>query len=202
MTRWYTEKKKEHFYREAKRVGYRARSAFKLQQIQQRFHIIPKDGLVLDLGAAPGGWSQVAKELVGEHGIVIGIDLSSIPPLDGVQFLRGDLTKPETIDQIKELAHGRDADVVLSDMAPDISGNYSVDQARSAWLCECALTVAEQFLRPGGHFICKIFEGQDTKAFVDAVKEKFRAVKTFSPEASRKSSSEVYIIAKLFQKHS
>jgi 23S rRNA (uridine2552-2'-O)-methyltransferase len=202
MTRWYTEKKKEHFYREAKRVGYRARSAFKLQQIQKRFQIIPKGGLAIDLGAAPGGWSQVAQECVGEHGTVIGIDVSSIQPLEGVQFLRGDLTKPETISQITDVLHGRDADVVLSDMAPDISGNYSVDQARSAWLCEWALTVAEQLLRPGGHFICKIFEGQDTKAFIDSVKQRFRVVKTFSPEASRKSSSEVYIIAKSFKKHS
>jgi 23S rRNA (uridine2552-2'-O)-methyltransferase len=202
MTRWYTEKKKEHFYKEAKRVGYRARSAFKLQQIQNRFHCIPKNGLVVDLGAAPGGWSQIAKEIVGDNGSVIGVDLSSIQPLEGVQFLQGDLTKPETIRHIKEVMNGKQADTVLSDMSPDISGCYSVDQARSAWLCECALTVAEQILRPGGNFICKIFEGQDTKAFIDTVKQKFTVVKTFSPEASRKSSSEVYIIAKSFKKHS
>jgi len=200
MTRWYTEKKKEHFYKEAKRVGYRARSAFKLQQIQTRFHCIPKNGIIVDLGAAPGGWSQVAKELVGENGTVIGIDLSSIQPLDGVQFLQGDLTKPETVECIKELMNGRLADTVLSDMSPDISGCYSVDQARSAWLCECALGAVEQVLRPGGCFICKIFEGQDTKTFLNAVKRQFQVVKTFSPEASRKSSSEVYIIAKSFKK--
>jgi 23S rRNA (uridine2552-2'-O)-methyltransferase len=130
------------------------------------------------------------------------VDLSSIQPLEGVQFLQGDLTKPETIGHIKEVMNGKQADTVLSDMSPDISGCYSVDQARSAWLCECALTAAEQILRPGGNFICKIFEGQDTKAFIDTVKQKFTVVKTFSPEASRKSSSEVYIIAKSFKKHS
>ncbi len=200
MTRWYTEKKKEHFYKEAKRVGYRARSAFKLQQIQRRFHLIPKDGVVIDLGAAPGGWSQVAKELVGEHGLVIGADLSAIRPLEDVVFIQGDITKAETIEQIKDVLKARKADVVLSDMSPDISGNYSVDQARSAWLCECALRTAAQVLRPGGHFLCKIFEGENTKSFIETVRQRFVVVKTFSPQASRKSSSEVYIVAKSFKK--
>ena len=200
MTRWYTEKKKEHFYKQAKQVGYRARSAFKLQQIQNRFHLIPKDGIVLDLGAAPGGWCQVAKELVGTQGIVIGVDLSSIKPFEDVQFLQGDVTKTETLEQIKDLMNGKNADVILSDMSPDISGNYSVDQARSVWLCESALHVVTQLLQPGGHFICKIFEGEDTKAFIEKVKHQFMVVKTFSPEATRKSSSEVYIIAKSFKK--
>lgn len=200
MTRWYTEKKKEHFYQEAKRVGYRARSAFKLQQIQHRFHLIPKDGIIVDLGAAPGGWSQVAKELVGDKGLVIGADLSTIRPLEGVLFIQGDVTKPETIQQMMQEMQGKKADVVLSDMSPDISGNYSVDQARSAWLCDCALNAAQQILRPGGHFLCKIFEGEDTKSFIENVKRHFMIVKTFSPEASRKSSSEVYIVAKSFKK--
>jgi len=200
MTRWYTEKKKEHFYKQAKQVGYRARSAFKLQQIQDRFHLIPKDGIVLDLGAAPGGWCQVAKELVGTQGIVIGVDLSSIKPIEDIQFLQGDVTKTETLEQIKDMMNGKNADVILSDMSPDISGNYSVDQARSAWLCESALHVVTQLLQPGGHFICKIFEGEDTKAFIEKVKQHFMVVKTFSPEATRKSSSEVYIIAKSFKK--
>ena len=200
MTRWYIEKKKEHFYKEAKRTGYRARSAFKLQQIQLRFNLIPKNGIVIDLGAAPGGWSQVAKEIVGEQGIIIGVDLSSIQPLENVQFIQGDITQAETVEHIKNLMNSRRADSVLSDMSPDISGCYSVDQARSVWLCECALHVAEQILKPGGHFICKIFEGEDTKKFIEKVKYRFRVVKTFSPEASRKSSSEIYIIGKSFKK--
>jgi 23S rRNA (uridine2552-2'-O)-methyltransferase len=201
MTRWYTEKKKEHFYKEAKRTGYRARSAFKLLQIQRRFNLIPKNGIVADLGAAPGGWSQIVKEIVGEQGFVIGVDLSSIKPLEHVQFIQGDITQAETIERIKDLMCDRRADLVLSDMSPDISGCYSVDQARSAWLCECALQVVDQILKPGGHFICKIFEGEDTKKFIEKVKHRFTVVKTFSPEASRKSSSEVYIIAKSFKKH-
>jgi len=198
MTRWYTEKKREHFYHEAKRVGYRARSAFKLQQIQDRFHVIPKDGIVIDLGAAPGGWSQVAKELVGEHGVVVGADRSHITPLIGVQCIQGDITQRETVERIQEVIGYRKADVVLSDMSPDISGNYSVDQARSAWLCDCALTAADHLLKPGGHFVCKIFEGEDTQEFVQKVRQRFEKVKLFSPEASRKSSSEIYIIAKSY----
>jgi 23S rRNA (uridine2552-2'-O)-methyltransferase len=199
MTRWYKEKKREHFYKEAKRVGYRARSAFKLQQIQARFHVIPKDGIVIDLGAAPGGWSQVAKELIGEHGVVIGADLSSIAPLSGIQFIQGDITQATTVQHIQELIDNRKAVVVLSDMSPDISGNYSVDQARSAWLCDCALNATDQLLRPGGHFVCKIFEGEDTKEFLQKVRQRFENVKTYSPEASRKSSSEIYIIAKSYK---
>jgi 23S rRNA (uridine2552-2'-O)-methyltransferase len=200
MTRWYTEKKKEHFYKEAKRTGYRARSAFKLQQIQKRFQLIQQGGIVVDLGAAPGGWSQVAQELVGEHGLVIGVDLSMIQPLENVKFIKGDVTQPDTIDHIKNLMNGKDADVVLSDMSPNISGNYSVDQARSAWLCDSALRIADQLLKQGGHFICKIFEGEDTKDYLEKVKQRFAVVKTFSPEASRKSSSEVYIIAKVYKR--
>ncbi len=196
MTRWYTEKKREHFYKEAKRVGYRARSAFKLQQIQKRFHILSKNDLVIDLGAAPGGWSQIAKELVGESGIVIGIDILPIKPLEGVQLIQGDITEKETIEEIKQQMKNKQADVVLSDMSPDITGNYSVDQARSIWLCKKALETAETLLKPGGHFICKIFEGEDTKKYIDTVKRRFHIVKKFSPPASRKTSSELYFIAK------
>ena len=196
MTRWYIEKKREHFYKEAKRVGYRARSAFKLQQIQKKYHIFSKKDLVIDLGAAPGGWSQVAKELVGESGIVIGIDILPIKPLEDVHFIQGDITEKETIEEIKQQMKNKKADVILSDMSPDITGNYSVDQARSIWLCNNALETTETTLKPGGHFICKIFEGEDIKKFITTVKQRFCMVKKFSPAASRKSSSEIYLIAK------
>ena len=196
MTRWYSEKKREHFYNEAKRLGYRARSAFKLKQIQKRFGVFSKEDIVIDLGAAPGGWSQVAKEFVGAKGIVIGADILPITPLDNVQFIQGDITDNETLEEIKQILNDTKADVVLSDMSPDISGNYSVDQARSLWLCERALEVAEQVLHPNGTFVCKIFEGTDTKKFIEKVKQRFSSVRIFTPDASRKSSSEIYIIAK------
>jgi len=200
MTRWYSEKKKEHFYKEAKRVGYRARSAFKLKQIQEKFRILKEGNTVIDLGAAPGGWSQVAKEIVGERGIVIGIDLSPIKPIKSITFLQGDMTKDGSLGELISITGDKKADVVLSDMSPDISGNYSVDHTRSIFLSEHALITAETLLKPGGNFVCKVFSGEDLQYFVKKVDEKFRSVRRFAPVASRKSSSEIYIIAKSFQK--
>ena len=200
MTRWYLEKKREHFYREAKRVGYRARSAFKLKQIQKKFRIMQVGDTVIDLGAAPGGWSQVAKELVGEDGTVFGIDLLRIEPINGVTFLQGDLTKEPTLQKIIQICEGNKADILLSDMSPNISGNYSVDQARSIYLCKQALKATENFLKDGGHFVCKLFAGEDTGNFIQEVHQKFKTVKCYSPQASRKSSSEVYVVARSLQK--
>jgi len=196
MTRWYSEKKKEHYYKEAKRVGYRARSAFKLKQIQNKFNIINKGNVVIDLGAAPGGWSQVAKELVGDQGKVIGVDRDYINPVDGVTFLQGDLTEETTLEEVRTLVGDKSADVVLSDMSPDISGNYSVDQAKSVYLCEHSLKLACTLLKPDGNFVCKVFEGEDLLDFISDVNKKFKTISRFSPSASRKSSSEIYIIAR------
>lgn len=200
MTRWYTEKKKEHFYKEAKREGYRARSAFKLIQIQEKFRILKEGNIVIDLGAAPGGWSQVAKELVGEKGTVIGIDLQPIRSLGSVIFFQGDMTHEDSIKEIEGVLLNKKADAVISDMSPDISGNYSVDQANSVYLCEQALKTAEYFLKPGGNFVCKIFEGEDLQGFLNQVKKKFGSINRFSPPASRKSSSEIYVVAKSYKK--
>jgi 23S rRNA (uridine2552-2'-O)-methyltransferase len=199
MTRWYTEKKREFFYNEAKRQGYRARSSFKLKQLQKRFTIIHPGDLVIDLGAAPGGWSQIAQELTGPTGHVIGIDLHHIQPLDTTIFIQGDITEPATQHELEQQMPKAKADVILSDMSPNISGNYSVDQARSAWLCEQALSIAKTFLRDGGTFICKLFEGEDSPQFLEHVKDAFTHVKQYNPQASRKSSSEKYIVGKYFR---
>lgn len=196
MTRWYSEKKKEHFYKEAKRVGYRARSSFKLLQIQKKFNIIKKGDTVVDLGAAPGGWSQVAKEIVGENGTVIGIDISPITPLLGVIFLQGDMTKESSLDELENALCGKKADVVISDMSPDISGNYSVDHARSIYLSNQAHKTAEALLKLNGNFVCKVFSGEDLDDFVRLINKKFQVVKRYSPPATRKASSEIYVIAK------
>jgi len=200
MTRWYKEKKKEHFYKQAKRVGYRARSSFKLLQIQKKFNIIKKGDTVVDLGAAPGGWSQVAKEIVGENGKVIGVDLMQIRPLFGVTFLQADMTRESSLCELENVIEGKQADVIISDMSPDISGNYSVDHARSLYLSEQALKTAEILLKLNGNFVCKVFTGEDLDVFVKKINKKFRIVKRHSPPASRKTSSEIYIIAKFFRK--
>jgi 23S rRNA (uridine2552-2'-O)-methyltransferase len=200
MTRWYSEKKKEHFYKEAKRVGYRARSSFKLLQIQNKFNVIKKGDTVIDLGAAPGGWSQVAKEIVGDTGTVIGIDLSPISPLSNVTFLQADMTRQSSLDELKKILENKTVDVVISDMSPDISGNYSVDHARSVHLSKQALNAAENLLKLNGNFVCKVFSGEDLENFIKSVNKKFQVVKRYFPPASRKSSSEIYVIAKFFRK--
>ena len=199
MTRWYSEKKREHYYKEAKKVGYRARSAFKLKQIQKKFNILKEGNTVIDLGAAPGGWSQVAKEIVGENGTVVSIDLSPIKPISGITFLQGDITDEVSLEEIINSLGGKKADVVLSDMSPDISGTYSVDHARSIFLCEQALMTANQILKPDGHFICKVFNGEYLQDFIKITKEKYKKVNQYVPKASRKTSSEIYIIAKFLQ---
>ena len=198
MTRWYKEKKREHFYKEAKRAGYRARSSYKLKQIQKKFSVIKKGDIVIDLGAAPGGWSQVVKELIEDQGAIIGIDLSYIEPLEGVTFLQRDLTEKTAVEDIRRIIGNNNVDVVLSDMSPDISGNYSIDHARSIYLCEHSLSLVKQILKPGGNFVCKVFDGEDLNSFVGKVSQNFRMVKQFSPVASRKSSSEIYIVAKSY----
>ena len=180
------------FQRRARREGYRSRSVYKLMDIQKRSKIFRKDDTVLDLGAAPGGWSQVALEYIDEDGKLVGVDLQHILPLKGAQFLQGDIREPETRKEIEKLVPK--ADVVLSDMSPNLSGNYSVDQARSVELASFALEIASE--RKANSFVVKVFEGSDFQDFRKAVIDEFGSVRTLSPEASRKQSSEVYLIAK------
>lgn len=198
-TRWYSEKKHEHYYKQAKKTGYRARSAFKLKQINQKFKVLKKGDNVLDLGAAPGGWSQVAKEIIGNNGKLIGVDLLPIRPIDNVIFLEEDMRETETISKIKEILDEEKIDTVISDMSPDISGNYDIDQARSIYLCTKAFETAELFLKNNGNFVCKVFEGSDFNDFIEELKPRFNSIKRFHPKASRKSSSEIYIISKGFK---
>ena len=194
MTRWYAERKRDYYYKEAKKQGYRARSAFKLIQIQERYRIFRKGDIVIDLGASPGGWSQVAVKYAS---LVIAVDLQPMKPLENVVFIKGDITKDETVEEIRK--HTEYADVVISDASPNITGNYSLDQARSIWLCYNALKIAKEFLKEGGNFVCKAFEGEDYPEFLKEVRKNFRMVKAHSPKASRKQSSEIYVIAKGFK---
>ena len=183
---------RDGFQRRSRREGYRARSAYKLQEIQRRSKLVRKGDTVLELGAAPGGWCQVALEMVNPGGRVIGVDLVHIAPLEGVEFLQGDLRYPELQQRLAELAPR--AAVVISDMSPDLSGNYSVDQARSIELAELALAIASE--HRARSFAVKVFEGEDFQQYRTAVQAEFGSVRTLSPEASRKASSEVYLIGK------
>ena len=184
--------KSDAFQRIARREGYRARSAYKLMDIQKKSKVFTEGSIVLDLGAAPGGWSQVALEYIGEEGKLIGVDLQHILPLKGAEFIQGDLRESEVREKLEEIVPK--ADAVISDMSPNLSGNYSVDQARSVDLSSLALEIAAE--RKAKCFVCKVFEGSDFQEFRKAVIDEFGSVRTLSPEASRKQSSEVYLIAK------
>ncbi len=201
-TRWFQDRQKEGYYRMAKKEGYRARSAYKIQQVQEKFPIIRKGDAVADLGCAPGGWSQVLVELVGSDGIVVGVDLQRIKPIPGARFVQGDFMKRETHQRLSQLladAKRSALDTVVSDMAPDMSGNYEIDQVRSVQLAEMALDFAQKHLKVGGNFLCKVFEGADFQGYRTEVRKHFRRVYQFHPPASRPSSSEIYLVAKGFK---
>ena len=195
--------KKDKFYKRAKEEGYRSRSAFKLLQIEDKYRVIKESDVVVDLGAAPGGWSQVAIRLVGEKGVVISVDMQQIEKIEGVEIIKSDITKEEeTVMAVKEtlLMKGKDSvDVVLSDASPELSGNKSYDHFRSFELSESALNIASALLRKNGDFVAKIFQGGCYKKFYTDVKGKFGYTRAYSPEASRKRSAEVYVIGKGFR---
>jgi len=190
--RWYNEHRRDPWRRKAKSSGYRSRSAYKLIQCQEKFNLIRKGDTILDVGCHPGGWSQVAIEFIGEEGKLVGVDLQHILPLKGATFIQGDLRESEIRDELQQLMPK--ADVVISDMSPNLSGNYSVDQARSVELSTLALEIAAE--RKASAFVVKVFEGADFQEYRKAVIDEFGSVRTLSPEASRKQSSEVYLIAK------
>ena len=189
---------KDDYYNRSKQEGYRARSAYKLKQLDEDADLFARGDTVVDLGAAPGGWLQVAAEAVGERGTVVGVDLQRIDDLEDhdVETIRGDMTEERTRRYLREAVGEAGADVVVSDMAPNMTGEYSLDHARSVHLARQAFDVAEELLAPGGDFVVKVFQGEDLDAFREDVSEEFEYVRTVSPPASRDSSSEVYLVAK------
>ncbi len=188
--------KKDGYYRKAKAEGYRSRATYKLKQIDRKFKVIRRDDRVVDLGAAPGGWSQVAVELAGP-GNVLAADIRGMEAVDGVVFIRADVTSKEFLRQVADWSE--EVDVVLSDMSPDITGHYSMDQARSVHMAEWALKVSKRVLRKGGCSVVKVFQGDMFPDLLAEYRSAFSNVKCHSPEASRKASSEVYIVAKGFK---
>ena len=207
--------RKDHYYNKAKQEGYRSRAAYKLKQLDRLEGLIGPGNTVVDLGAAPGGWMQVAAEMAGEGGTVIGVDRQRIDPLEDdhgarVETVRGDMTEEDTRDEVVDIAGEADraakaasperasghADVVVSDLAPNMTGEYGLDQARSVHLARQAFRTALELLDSGGDVAVKVFEGQDLDDLRDEMEEEFEYVRTTSPDASREESSEVYLVAK------
>lgn len=178
----------------ARAQGYRSRAVFKLAEIQQKDRVLRSGQFVLDLGAAPGGWSEYASQIVGDQGKIIALDLLPIEPIAGVTFVQGDFTEQETLDRLLALAGDRRFDLVLSDMAPNLSGMDSVDQPKSIYLAELAFDIAENFLISTGVFVVKLFQGAGSEELIAQFRSRFKSVKLRKPDASRSRSSEIYAI--------
>ena len=193
-SRWLQEHHQDEYVLKARAQGYRSRAVFKLAEVQQKDHVLKPGQLVLDLGAAPGGWSEYASTIIGDQGKIIALDLLPLEPIAGVTFLQGDFTEQETLDRLLALIGDRRCDLVLSDMAPNLSGMESVDQPRSIYLAELAFDLAENFLNSTGVFVVKLFQGAGSEELISSFRRRFRSVKLRKPDASRSRSSEIYAI--------
>ncbi len=192
--RWLQEHHQDAYVLKAREQGYRSRAVFKLEEIQKKDRILKAGQFVLDLGAAPGGWSEYASQIVGDQGRVIAVDLLPVEAIAGVEFLQGDFTEQQTLDEILSLADGSRFDLVLSDMAPNLSGMHSVDQPRSVYLAELAFDLARAFLTPQGVFVIKLFQGEGFEDLISQFRLSFKSVKFRKPDSSRARSSEIYAV--------
>jgi len=195
-TRWLQRHFDDAYVRKAQQAGYRSRAAFKLLEINERDHILRPGMTVIDLGAAPGGWSQVAAKIVGARGRVIALDILPMDALAGVDIIQGDFREEALLAEIVKSVEQQRVDLVISDMAPNISGMKSVDQPRAMYLAELALDLARKVLSPGGALLVKAFEGEGIEALRRELQRSFRTVATRKPKASRPASREVYMLAK------
>lgn len=193
---WLQEHVNDHYVHMAKKDGYRARAAYKLLEINEKDKLIGPGTVLADLGSAPGSWSQVAARLVGDKGKVFALDILPMDPIADVSFIQGDFREQDVLDEFVSLLGGRQLDLVISDMAPNISGMSAMDQARSFHLTELALEFARDHLKPGGHFLVKVFQGSEFQAYLKSMRELFTDVVTRKPKASRDRSSEIYLLGK------
>ena len=193
---WIKQRKRDYYYRKAKEEKFRSRAAYKLLQTVQKYKFMKRGDVVVDLGAAPGGWIQAARKIVGEEGFILGVDIKPIEPFEEENIITivADITDPKTIETIRNLL-SRPADVVISDVSPKISGIWEVDHARQIDLALSSMKIACEVLKPRGNFFVKVFEGDMLKDFLDKLKERFSVVKLVKPKASRAKSSELYILA-------
>ncbi len=193
--RWMSEHLRDEYVKRAQKEGYRSRAVYKLTEMIDKNKFIKPGDKVLDLGAAPGGWSQVAAKIVGKKGQVIASDILAIKAIDGVNFLQGDFTELAVYEELLALTKGEKVQVVLSDMAPNMSGQLSVDIPKSLYLCELALDMALKTLSPNGYFFIKVFQGVGFDDYVKSCRNAFSKVTIRKPKASRARSKEVYLLA-------
>ena len=193
---WLNEHVHDPYVKLAQKQGYRARAAFKLLEINEKDKLIQADTVLADLGSAPGSWSQVATELIGPRGRVIAMDILPMDPVPGVEFIQGDFREDEVLQQLVDLLNGQKLDLVISDIAPNMSGNTVTDQARSFYLCELAYDFSINHLKPGGHFLIKVFQGAGYQEYVKLLRESFAEVVVRKPKASRDRSNEIYLLAR------
>lgn len=199
--KWNQERKNEEYYKKAKKQDYRSRASFKLLQLNRKFKIIKEGNSVVDLGAAPGGWSQVALEAVGTEGLVVAVDLNRIKSFSDENFwsIKGDFTQKETLEEIQRTLQGK-ADVIISDAAPKLSGIKDLDQLRSIDLARSVLEISDNILKYKGNMIMKVFQGEGYPELLKDIKKKFKTVKTTKPPSSRKKSGEMYIVGRGFRR--
>lgn len=194
--KWIHEHINDPYVKQAQKDGFRSRAAYKIKEIQEKHKLIKPGMTVVDLGAAPGSWSEQVVKWVGKKGKVFALDLLPIDPISGVECIQGDIQDPAVAADLSDRMAGEMADVVLSDIAPNISGNSSVDASRSAYLWDMALEVANDFLKEDGAFCIKVFQGAGFDAYVKKLRQQYATVQIYKPKASRSRSSEVYLIAK------
>lgn len=185
----------DEYVKRAQREGYRSRAVYKLMEIQQRDRLLKPGQTVVDLGAAPGGWSQMARHIVGPAGRVVALDILPMEPLPDVDFIEGDFREAEVLQALRDLLQDDVVDLVISDMAPNVSGVSAVDQPRSIYLCELALEFAREVLRPDGSLLVKVFQGEGFDEYYKELRSSFKKVVTRKPKASRPKSREVYLLA-------
>jgi 23S rRNA (uridine2552-2'-O)-methyltransferase len=197
--RWLKEHVNDPYVKQAQKDGYRSRSSYKLIELNEKDRLIRPGMLILDLGSAPGGWSQVAGRLVGDKGRVLATDILPMDSLKNVDFIQGDFTEEAVVSQIHERLNGNKLDLIISDIAPNISGIDSADQASSIYLVELALDMARQVLKPKGNFVAKVFQGVGSDDYLKQLRTSFEKVSIRKPAASRSRSREVYVVAKGFK---
>ncbi len=198
-SRWLQRHVNDPYVKQAQKDGYRSRSAYKLIELNEKDRLIRPGMRVMDLGSAPGGWSQVAGRLVGAKGRVLATDILPMDPVANVDFIQGDFTEESVIQQILDWLEGEKFDLIVSDIAPNLSGIDSADQASSMYLVELALDMARQVLKPGGTFVAKVFQGSGSDAYLKDLRSSFEKVSIRKPGASRPESREVYVVAKGFK---